>query len=248
MILALAIAAALAASGCGGGSDSGVVSTAAPSSKPVTGDSNGTSSHTQGEAQSSGSAPSAAQAPKPDTGKHGPKVPIPASAPEPGLTSEQREEATVASISLTSPALEPVSGSAPPRLPSIYTCDGKDSWPELRWQGVPQGTAELALFAMNLNPVGGKLFFDWAVAGLDPDLEGIEVGRLPRDAVMGRNSFGSIGYSICPTSGGEIYFFALYALSKRLSPGKGFDPHVLREQALQASSDGGLMAASYSRN
>jgi phosphatidylethanolamine-binding protein (PEBP) family uncharacterized protein len=133
-------------------------------------------------------------------------------------------------------------------LPAPYTCDGKDSWPQLDWQGVPPGTEELVLFAMNAQPVGGKLFFDWAVAGLDPSLQGLEAGKLPKGAVIGTNSFGKSDYEICPPAGqAETYVFALYALPKRLSPAKGFDPHALREAALGASGNAGLLAVSYAR-
>jgi phosphatidylethanolamine-binding protein (PEBP) family uncharacterized protein len=130
-------------------------------------------------------------------------------------------------------------------LPAVYTCDGKDSWPALRWAGVPEGTAELALFAMNVQPVEEKLFFDWAVAGLNPSLTGIEAGTLPKGAITGQNSFGKAGYSICPPGTGETYMFALYALPQRLSPGQGFDPRTLRKEVLALSGNVGLLPTAY---
>lgn len=45
---------------------------------------------------------------------------------------------------------------------------------------------ELALPAMNPQPAQGKLFFDWAVAGLPPNLTSLETGRLPAGAVLGQ--------------------------------------------------------------
>jgi phosphatidylethanolamine-binding protein (PEBP) family uncharacterized protein len=152
----------------------------------------------------------------------------------------------VADISLQSPSSRP-SSAGPQALFAQYTCDGESTSPALRWQGVPQGTAELALFAMNVQPVGGKLFVDWAVAGLDPSLEEIEAGKLPKGAVVGRNSFGKSGYEICPESGGETYMFALFALPQGLAPAKGFDPLVLRKAVLETSGDVGLLALSYTR-
>jgi phosphatidylethanolamine-binding protein (PEBP) family uncharacterized protein len=150
-------------------------------------------------------------------------------------------------MSLESPAIV-ASAEGPGAIPATYPCDGKDSWPELHWSGVPAGTAELALFAMNVQPVEEKLFVDWAVAGLDPGLEGIEAGRLPKGAVVGTNGFGKAGYSICPPQGsGEIYMFAVYALPQRLSPQKGFDARELRAQVLGASGNVGLLAAAYAR-
>ena len=96
---------------------------------------------------------------------------------------------------LQSPSVQP-SSAGPPALPALYTCDGKNISLPFEWQGVPPGTAELALFAMSIQPVEGKLFFDWAVAGLSPDLKEIESGKLPKDAVVGRNSSGKTGYEI----------------------------------------------------
>ena len=120
------------------------------------------------------------------------------------------------------------------------------AWPPLQWQGVPEGTKELVLFAMNVAPVQGKLFFDWALAGIDPALSGIEAGKLPKGAVQGQNSFGKAAYEICPPPGqAETYVFALYALPNALLPAKGFDPAALRHQVQAISSNAGLLAVSY---
>ena len=98
---------------------------------------------------------------------------------------------------------------------------------------------------MNAAPVEGRLFFDWAVAGLPPDLEGLEEGKLPKGAVVGQNGFGKTGYEICPAQGqAETYVFALYAIPRRLSPSRGFNPHGLREEALAAVGHAGLLAVS----
>jgi len=147
---------------------------------------------------------------------------------------------------LKSPSVPPPS-SGPAVLPAQYTCDGKNTSPALRWAGVPAGTKELALFAMNVQPVNGKLFFDWAVAGLDPELGEIEAGKLPEGTVVGRNSFGKNGYEICPQGSGETYMFALYALPQRLSPGRGFEPLAFRKAVSDVSHNAGLMALAYSR-
>jgi phosphatidylethanolamine-binding protein (PEBP) family uncharacterized protein len=147
-------------------------------------------------------------------------------------------------MSLQSPAIV-ASGGQPGSLPPTYTCDGKDSWPQLKWSGVPPGTAELALFVMNLQPVEEQLFVDWAVGGLDPDLQGIEAGELPKGAVVGTNGFGKRGYSICPSGAGEVYMFAVYALPSSLSPEKGFDARKLREEVLDVAGNVGLLAALY---
>lgn len=147
-------------------------------------------------------------------------------------------------MTLQSPSSQ-ASSAGPQALPAEFTCDGKGTSPALRWQGVPQGSAELVLFAMNTQPVGGKLFFDWAVAGLSPELEEIEAGKLPKGAVVGRNSFGKAGYEICPEGAGETYVFTLFALPKKLSPSQGFEPMALRKAVAEASGSAGLLALSY---
>jgi phosphatidylethanolamine-binding protein (PEBP) family uncharacterized protein len=149
-------------------------------------------------------------------------------------------------MSLESPSSQASSGG-PQTLPATYTCDGKGTSPSLRWQGVPQGTAELVLLAMNIQPVEGKLFFSWAVAGLSPELTEMEAGQLPKGAVVGRNGFGRAGYEICPEGGGETYMFSLFALPKKLSPAQGFDPSALRKEVLDTSGNVGLLALSYAR-
>ena len=149
-------------------------------------------------------------------------------------------------MTLQSPSSQP-SGGGPQALPTQYTCDGEGTSPALRWQGVPRGTAELVLFAMNTQPVGGELFFDWAVAGLSPELEEIEAGKLPRGAVVGRNSFGKTDYEICPEGSAESYVFTLFALPKGLSPAQGFEPLALRKSVAESSGNVGLLALSYAR-
>ena len=61
-------------------------------------------------------------------------------------------------ISLSSPAVGAGGPESTP-LPATYTCDGKDTPPPLRWSGVPGGTQELALLALNLEAVKGEAFF-----------------------------------------------------------------------------------------
>jgi phosphatidylethanolamine-binding protein (PEBP) family uncharacterized protein len=263
--------AALAPAGCGGGSsDSSSSGTSDAPDSSSSGLSSGSSADPAGSAAQDGSnaeaeaeagtgsgaasaegataggasAGSGGEVPS-SSAKRGPSVPQPTGAPEPGITPEQRRQATVASMSLESPSSRS-SSAGPQALPAEYGCDGKNTSPALRWQGVPQGTAELVLFAMNVQPVNEKLFFDWAVAGLDPELEEIEAGKLPKGAVLGRNSFGKTGYGICP-EGGETYMFAVFALPKKLSPSQGFDPLAVRKAATEASGNVGLLALGYTR-
>lgn len=253
----LALAAALLLSGlagCGGGdSDTSTAAGASSESTSASASSQGLEkSHSQDQGKGATSQDSAKQAdPKTKStsggeGKQGSHVSLPKGSPEPEPTPQQRAASTLASISLASPALTPGPESIS-TLPATYTCDGKDTWPPLKWSGIPAGTAELALFALNVEPVGEELFFDWALAGIDPSSEGIQSGQLPRGAVVGRNSFGKNGYSICPAGSRETVIFALYALPSQLGARTGFDPAALRKQILASSGNVGLLAVSYGR-
>jgi phosphatidylethanolamine-binding protein (PEBP) family uncharacterized protein len=260
MILALVLALLLLA-GCGGGSSDSSSSTA-PSADVPGSSGSGSSSNTAdadkagagpgagniAAGRASGQAGSAAQGEGQDGegGKHGTRIAQPKGPREPGITPQQRQEATVASMSLESPSSQGASGGTA-ALPATYTCDGSGTSPALRWQGVPQGTAELVIFAMNIQPVEGRLFFDWAVAGLSPGLTEVEAGKIPRGAVVGRNSFGRAGYEICPPGGAETYIFTVFALPKKLSASQGFDPSALRKEVLATSGNVGLLALSYAR-
>ncbi len=206
-----------------------------------------TSEESNGASGSGDEASAAAPAPPGSgRGKHGPKVPLPTNAKRvPKATPQQRHEATLANLPLYSPDFP---GTSPPAIPTKYTCDGANTWPRISWGQIPSGTAELALLGMNSQPVENELFFDWAVAGIDPALSGLEAGKLPKGAVMGTNSFGHASYSICPSPGSpETYIFILYALPQALNPKPGFEPLAFREKALDLAHRAGLMAATYAR-
>jgi len=107
-------------------------------------------------------------------------------------------------------------------------------------------TQELVLFAMNVQPVAGKLFFDWALAGLDRGLEGLEAAKLPRGRWWAKTASARPAMrSAHPRERPKPYVFALYVLPERLLPRQGFDPAELREAVQQISRKAGLLALSY---
>lgn len=174
-------------------------------------------------------------------GKHGPRPVLPEGEPEPKRTPKQKAEGTVANMVVSTPAVD---GSG--ALSRTYTCDGKNVSPPLEWQGVPSSAKELAVFVMNVAPVNGKIFFDWAVAGIPPTSTGMGSGAVPQGAVVGKNSEGKQGYSLCPAgSEGETYVIAVYALEQRTNPKQGFDAAQLREEAPKISQSAGLLSAVY---
>jgi phosphatidylethanolamine-binding protein (PEBP) family uncharacterized protein len=233
----LVLVAAVILSGCGGGDDTDTASTGASkgaeSSNQVatTQDKGGKDKKAQPKSESSKS-------------KQGPGVSQPKGEPEPGITAKQRSKATTANITLRSSSF--ASGAA---IPVRFGCDGKNESPPLKWSGLPPEAAELVLLVLNSSPIDEALFFDWAVAGLDPGLEGLDADDLPPGAVVGKNSFGKRGYSLCPEAGeSENYVFMLYAIPRALDPKPGFDPLVVREAALAESGNAGFMVVPYARH
>lgn len=149
-------------------------------------------------------------------------------------------------IKLSSPAFT-VGGAIPVR----YTCDGAGTSPPLRWTAIPTGTTELVLFisdAEGTAPGGGELI-SWAVAGLKPTLGGVAAGTLPAGAIVGRNSFGKTGYTLCPPRGSQVqhYLVVLYALRHPISAQPGFAADTFSKEAAQAAEDEGLTGFSYKR-
>lgn len=231
----LALVAILALSGCGGSDDSADTATSEASPAGAEAEKNG---EKQGKAASGQGAGQSEKASSPKQGSGGSE-----GEREPGITPEQERQATTADIKLESPSFK--NGAA---LPAKYTCDGKNTWPALRWSGLPPEAGELVLLVLSVDPAEQKLLFDWAVGGLDPSLTSIEEGKLPPGAVVGENSFGKDGYAICPKPGtAQNYIFMLFAIPKALDPKPGFEARPFREEVLAEHGSVGLLNAPYQR-
>jgi phosphatidylethanolamine-binding protein (PEBP) family uncharacterized protein len=173
-------------------------------------------------------------------------LPGPNSRPAPKLSAAQRANVSVADITLSSPGITQAGGRGQPVVARRYTCQGADTPPPLQWTGVPEGTKEFALFLLSTRPVHGRLFFDWAVAGLPGNLRALAGSGLPAGAIVGQNGFGRDGYSLCPAGGRpETYLFALYALPQKLSATTGFDPASVRTQAIGLAHHTGILFGTY---
>jgi phosphatidylethanolamine-binding protein (PEBP) family uncharacterized protein len=255
-LTAVAILLALVVVGCGGGGSS--ASTAASTdagaslqvepageagSAPSVAAKESTSNEAEGAPSAAAEEDSAAKSGSKDNRskavdkKKHPPLALPTGEPEHGPTEAQRAKIPTADLKVA------LGGG---KLTAANTCDGENSSPAIEWGGIPSGTAELALFVMNVHPVDGKLYFDWAVAGIDPSATGLKAGALPEDAVIGRNGEGQDKYSLCPPdSGKEVYVFALYALPRSLAPKQGFEPFALRSEAMHTAESVGLYAAEY---
>jgi len=99
------------------------------------------------------------------------------------------------------------------RIPRVYTCDGRDHSPPLRWTGAPVGTRSFVLIMDDPDAPGGT-FTHWVLFDI-PATRTELPEALPRGTVgkAGTTSFGRAGYGgPCPPSGVHRYVFTLYAL------------------------------------
>ena len=160
-----------------------------------------------------------------------------------GRTHTKASVPTVEKVEMSSPAV-----SSSELLATRYTCDGSDTSLPLHIKGVPPGTAELAIDILNLEPVNGKLFFDWAVTGLSPTLRSIAPGKLPAGAVVGTNSNGQVRYTLCPPKGPLTHYIGvIFALRHHLHAKTGFNATALRLQALHDAPYEGFLSLAYKR-
>jgi hypothetical protein len=131
------------------------------------------------------------------------------------------------------------------KIPARFTCDGKNSSPQLSWSDFPEKTKTFALIVEDPDAPGGT-FVHWVVYNIPSDVtnlsEGITSENLPEGAREGTNHFGDSDYGgPCPPSGTHRYYFKLYALDieLHLKPGAGrrdllkiMEGHILAEAQL----------------
>lgn len=124
-------------------------------------------------------------------------------------------------LSLTSSAF--IDGQA---IPSLYTCEGRDTSPPLAWIDPPMGTASFALIGDDPD-APGRTWVHWVIYNLPPAARELPEA-FPTDEELvdgtrqGRTDFGRTGYGgPCPPSGTHRYFFKLYALDAMLPLGPG---------------------------
>jgi phosphatidylethanolamine-binding protein (PEBP) family uncharacterized protein len=106
-----------------------------------------------------------------------------------------------------------------------FTCNGANVSVPVNWLGVTAQAKEIVILVRSLL-APGHFAVDWAVAGIKPSLGGIPAGKLPPGAVVGRNSFGHVGYSLCPVKGVRfpLVVIAVNAVPRKLGLRPGFGP------------------------
>ena len=133
---------------------------------------------------------------------------------EPNETPDTKEAPMALSLHSTAFA----AGEA---IPKLYSCDGTDVSPPLKWEGAPEGTQCFALIMDDPDaPVG--TWDHWVVINLPATTDSLPQAAssknlLPGECYEGINSWGRTDYGgPCPPGGTHRYFFRLYALDKTL--------------------------------
>lgn len=125
-------------------------------------------------------------------------------------------------------------------IPQVYTCEGDDLSPPLKWTGAPEETESLALIVDDPD-APGRTFTHWLLFNIPGALT-----ELPRDLDVsthfsnanaepkeGKNDFGNVGYGgPCPPEGdgAHRYFFRLYALDRVLDLKRGATKKALKSE------------------
>jgi len=133
-------------------------------------------------------------------------------------------------IKITSPAFE--EGGM---IPEVYTCDGIDISPPLKWSSVLQGTKTLALICDDPDaPVG--TWVHWVIFNIPGDITELPENippeqELANGGIQGMNDSRKIGYGgPCPPGGTHRYFFKIYALDTEVD----LQPGATKSQLLNA--------------
>lgn len=95
----------------------------------------------------------------------------------------------------------------------LYSCDGQNLSPHLKWSGAPDSSKSFAISCVDPDAPSGN-FTHWMVYNIPVNSTSIpEGGVLNSPAVTLRNDFGRPEYGgPCPPSGTHRYFFNVYAL------------------------------------
>jgi Raf kinase inhibitor-like YbhB/YbcL family protein len=132
------------------------------------------------------------------------------------------------------------------KIPSKYTCDGRNINPPLSFADVPQNAKSLVLIVDDPDAPGGT-WLHWTVFNIDPKINEVLENSLPKSGIEGVTSFAKTGYGgPCPPSGTHRYFFKLYALDATLGI-KNPDKATLEKEMQEHIVDKAELIGLYSR-
>ncbi|MEO9116922.1 MAG: YbhB/YbcL family Raf kinase inhibitor-like protein [Gemmatimonadaceae bacterium] len=168
----------------------------------------------------------------PKGAKSSPALPA---APEAGSTQQTSQGSNTMSFKLTSSAFTEGGG-----IPSVYTCEGKDTSPPLSWTGAPAGTRSFAIIVDDPDapdPAHPKMtYVHWVAYNIPATVsdlaEGAGKGAMPAGTSEGLNDWKKAEFGgPCPPIGTHRYFFKLSALDATLNLTRPTKPDL--EKAMQ---------------
>jgi Raf kinase inhibitor-like YbhB/YbcL family protein len=151
-----------------------------------------------------------------------------------------------ANITVTSPGF--TEGAT---LPERFTCDGTNISPSLRWEAIPEGTAELAVVVDDPDDDSGT-YVQWVLVAIAPGNPGLAEDAVPEGAREAQQSDDRDRWrGPCPSEGesAHTFRFSVYALREAV-PGS-IDGDATVEEALDAIRERaigkGVLSATYAR-
>jgi hypothetical protein len=133
------------------------------------------------------------------------------------------------------------------RIPSKYTCDGKNINPPLEFIDVPKNAKSLVLIVDDPDSPS-KVWSHWVVWNIPQNTKNIKEDSVPAGAKEGANDFGNVGYGgPCPHSGTHRYRFALYALDMDLNSSKEMVKNNVENAIKGHIIDKAILTGTYSR-
>ena len=132
-------------------------------------------------------------------------------------------------------------------IPSKYTADGQNISPPLKWEGLPDGVASIALISDDPDAPMGT-WVHWVMWNIPPDKKELSENippdpKLPDGSIQGITDFKRHGYGgPAPPSGTHRYYFKIYALNTKLDlPVSSTKAHLLRAMEGHILTEGELM-------
>jgi Raf kinase inhibitor-like YbhB/YbcL family protein len=123
-------------------------------------------------------------------------------------------------------------------IPPVFTADGEDRSPPLKWSGVPENAKTLALIVEDPDAPSGR-FVHWVAFNIPATIDHLAEGEQHRGdysdgTLQGRNGFDRVGYGGPRPPEGEShrYVFKLFAVDDRLRLEPGIS-HEELERALR---------------
>lgn len=114
-------------------------------------------------------------------------------------------------------------------IPLQYSGKGQDISPPLAWSTPPSGTHSYALICDDPDAPSGT-WTHLVLYNISSTVNHIDEGKLPKEATLGKNSWGKASYGgPNPPSGTHHYIFTLYALDAPLALPSGLTSDQLRQ-------------------